>query len=195
MRPPLSLALLAGLLLVPVRAFPGADRDEALEAQIRVLQDVTRPDDQRAAVRTQLVTLVARGEQAVIERILKLGRETTNDSVRFQVGYVLAQTRLGKSIVPAAYTRAVVELLATWFEPDDGNASVRLWAAVGLATSHDERVLPLLTEKALAPSCDPVIRAAVARALGGWRGPREAHRAAPRGVPEGQGSRDANHGL
>jgi len=170
MRLPLCVALVAGVCLAPSAALAAAVQDEALEAQIRILQDLTRPDEQRAAARTHLINFVARGEQAAVERVLRLGQETTQDNVRLHVAFILAQARMGKSIVPAARAPAVIKLLSEWLAADKGDAGVRLWAAVGIANTQAEDALPLLTDKALKSDGDPVLRAAAARALATWRG-------------------------
>ncbi len=194
MRPPLSLALLGSLLLVPARAYPGAAASEAVESHVRVLQAETSPDAQRAAARHQLFILMARGDLAAVERVLQLGRETASDRVRFDVAYLLAQARSGRSIVPPSHTKAALELLSKWFDPGQPpkdekgaakgpDAALRLWAGVGLASLQDPGALALLKEKGLDASSDPVVRVAVVRALGAWRGPGLADRVVPLIVP------------
>jgi len=54
---------------------------------------------------------------------------------------------------------------------------------VCLASFQDPSVLPLLKEKGLDASSDPVIRVAVARALGAWRIPQVADKVVPLLVP------------
>ena len=183
MRIPLGLALVGSLLLVPRSALPGAAPNEALEGLVRVIQDTTCPDEQRANARGQLALQVTRGDEAAIERVLRLGREASNDNVRFHVAHILAQTRMGKSIVPPAHAKAAAEILSKWFSAQDVGASVRLWAGIGLASLQDPSALPLLKEKGLDGGSDPVIRVAVARALGGWRGPALAKEVVPLLLP------------
>ncbi|MBM4042898.1 MAG: HEAT repeat domain-containing protein, partial [Planctomycetes bacterium] len=176
------------------RAYPGTTAGEAVEGHVRALQAMTSPDGQRAAARHQLFLLMARGDVAALDRVLQLGRETTNDRVRFDVAFLLAQTRFGKSIVPPSHTKAAVELLTKWFDPGEPpkeekgaakgpDAALRLWAAVGLASLQDPGVLPLLKEKGLGAGSDPLVRMAVARALGAWRGPGLVDQVVPLLVP------------
>lgn len=172
------MALAMGLWLASAAplwsAAPGAASGDAVDAQIAVLTDPTRADEQRAAARNNLVNILLRPDKAAAataaERILKLGRETNSDRVRLDVAYILAQTRNRKSILPADYTKQAIELLTKWLNGKDTDAAVRLWAATGLAASQDPSVIPLLKEKCLGPGSDPVIRVAVARALANWRG-------------------------
>jgi len=169
-RRPLRLAVLLGLMLAPSALRAGA-ADEALEAQIGVLQDQARPDSQRATARRLIASSVARGDNpAVLDRVIKLGNEATANRVRFDVAFILAQTSAGKSVVPPNRVAEVTALLQKWYEAADSDASVRLWSAVGLANTQDPKVLDYLKEKALKPDGDAVLRVAVARALAGWRG-------------------------
>jgi hypothetical protein len=194
MRPPLSLALLGALLFVPARAYPGAAPNEALDSLVRVVQDGTSADDQRANARHQIFLLIARGDVGALDRVIQLGQEATSDHVRFHVAFLLAQTRFGKAVVPPSHTKAVIELLSKWLDPGvpakdakeapkGANAAVRLWAAVGLANLQDPSVLPLLKEKALDASSDPVVRVSVARALGAWRTPQTVDQIVPLLLP------------
>jgi len=157
-------------MLAPSALRAGA-ADEALEAQIGVLQDQARPDSQRATARRLIASSVARGDNpAVLDRVIKLGNEATANRVRFDVAFILAQTSAGKSVVPPNRVAEVTALLQKWYEAADSDASVRLWSAVGLANTQDPKVLDYLKEKALKPDGDVVLRVAVARALAGWRG-------------------------
>lgn len=172
LRRPLRVAILLGLSLAPAALRAGA-ADEALEAQIGVLQDQTRPDLQRSAARKLIGSALAReeaGKNVVLERLIKLGNETASNRVRFDVAFLLAQTNLGKSVVPPSHIATVIPLLQKWYEAADADAGVRLWSAVALANTQDPKVLDYLKEKALKPEGDVIVRLAVARALAGWRG-------------------------
>ncbi len=164
------MAVLAGLWLASAGLLRGGAPDDLVESQLKLLQDTTRADEQRAAARSHMINIIVRGDKTAVERLLKLGSDTTSDRVRLDVAYILAQTRNRKSIVPPDYTQPAIELLSKWLDGKDADAAVRLWAGEALAVTQDASVLPLLKEKALAPGSDPVIRVAVARALAGWRG-------------------------
>jgi len=176
-RPVRSLALLAGLVAAVAAQGYGAEsagaRTKTLDSEIGTLGDVMQSDESRAASREWLALRIMRGDEETAKRLIELGAETKESNVRLQVAFTLAQSkpgRMSESIVPEAERPAAVALLSKWLTDKEADPGVRLWAAVGLATTQDEKVLGLLGDKALGPSAPPQIRAAVARALAGWRG-------------------------
>jgi HEAT repeat protein len=183
----LSLAILVGLASVPRAARAAAAGDE-VQANLAALQDRTLANEKRATARNALINVFWRSGVPVGQEVLKAGKAATDDNVRMHVAIVLAQTRepLGGAeqasrtcIVPPEVMAPAIELLSGWFTRKDADAALRHWAAVALANTMDEKLIPLLKEKALAPGNDGVLRVSVARALANWRGEAGVKVAAP----------------
>ena len=165
-----GLAGAAGLLLVSHVA-SGAEQSDPVEAKIQIIENLSQPDHQRIATRTSLLNDLRVNPGPVAARILKLGKEATNDNVRMQVAILLVDQRRGnKPLFPAALNPEITRLLTTWLETEGNDAGLRYWAAIGLAQEQNLQVLELLKAKALGPDVSPIVRAAVARALAAWRG-------------------------
>jgi hypothetical protein len=173
----LSLPVLVGLLVgVAARGYGAASEKpiiKTVDTEIKTLGDMMQPDETRAASREWLVLKIRGGDAEAAKRLIELGEQTKESNVRLQVAFTLAQSkpgRMSESIVPEGQRPAAIALLSKWLNDKEVDAGVRLWAAVGLANMQDEKLVGLLSDKALGPSAPPQIRAAVARALAGWRG-------------------------
>ena len=174
----LCLAALVGLSSVSRAALAAAPGDD-VQANLAALQDRTLPNEKRAAARNALVNVFWRSGVPVGQEILKAGTAATDDNVRMHIAIIFAQTRepLGAreqaprtSIIPPELMAPATELLSEWFTRKDADAALRHWAAIALANTMDETLIPLLKEKALAPGNDEVLRVSVIRALANWRG-------------------------
>lgn len=174
----LCLATLVGLSSVPRAALAAAQGDD-VQANLAAVQDSTVPNEKRAAARNALINVFWRSGVPVGQEILKAGIAATDDNVRMHIAIIFAQTRepLGAreqaprtSIIPPELMAPATELLSEWFTRKDADTALRHWAAIALANTMNEKLIPLLKEKALAPGNDDVLRVSVARALASWRG-------------------------
>ena len=157
---------IAVLAISPSRGVSAATLNPRLEDALKLLADVTAEDDLRIRARDIIRSNLSIQPEAVVARLVELGRATKSDNVRMHIAIVLASAREGAKVIPPA-----LPLLTEWLNSKDGDVAMRYWAARAIANLKTERALDLLTKHILDPKSSIHTRRVLVRDLAQWPEP------------------------
>jgi len=157
---------IAALAMFPSRGVPATTLSPRLEDAFKLLADVTAEDDVRIRARDLIRSSLSIQPEAVVARLVELGRTTKSDNVRMHIAIVLASARQGAKVIPPA-----LPLLTEWLNSKDGDIAMRYWAARAIANLKTEQALDLLTKHILDPKSSIHTRRVLVRDLGQWPEP------------------------
>jgi len=159
-------AAVAVLAIFPTRGFAAAALSPRLEDAFKLLADLTVEDELRIRARDLIRSNLSIQPEAVVPRLIELGRATRSDNVRMHIAIVLASAREGARVVPPA-----LPLLTQWLNAKDGDVAMRYWAARAIANLKTERALDLLIKHILDPKSSIHTRRVLVRDLAQWPEP------------------------
>jgi len=157
---------LCALVLGSHPALAGTAPDSRFETAIKVLDDLSRPDEIRIRARNTLRSAFLLNAGPLTQRLIKLGQETQTDNVRMHVAILFAQAREATKVVGPA-----LPMLTAWLEKEDGDAALRYWSARAIARAETSAALTVLKTKALASGQSVWIKSAVVRDIAQWPKP------------------------
>jgi len=166
-----ALPLRLGLAIAALAVFasgpaPAGALSPRLEEAINLLADVSAEDDVRIRARDLIRSNLSIQPQAVVARLIELGRTTKSENVRMHIAIVLASAREGAKVIPPA-----LPLLTGWLDAKDGDTAMRYWAARAIANLKTEQALDLLTKHILDPKSSIHTRRVLVRDLARWPEP------------------------
>lgn len=166
-----ALRLLVGVAVVAAgvaawKPAPAAALNNRLDEPLRALADLSVDDAQRIRARELIRSTLSFQGQAVVPRLIELGRKTKSGNVRMHIAILLAKAPDGPKILPPA-----LPLLTEWLTAKEADSGLRYWAARAIANLQNEKALALLNAHILSPKTSIHTRRVLVRDLAQWPEP------------------------
>ncbi len=160
-----GVAIVAAAIFAKPAAAAGT-LNTRLDDAFRLLADVAADDELRIRARDLIRSTLTFRANAVIPRLIQLGRKTKSDNVRMHIAILLASAPDGPKVLPPAFP-----LLTEWLNSKNGDSGMRYWAARAIANLQDEKALEVLKAYILDTKNPIHTRRVLVRDLAQWPEP------------------------